>query len=63
MDRRRRQALEREGVDRLIRLLWGAYAKLCDDEIPGESLMTDEDVELWGKVTRHPAVQRRLRNG
>ena len=45
-------------LNALIRQVWGAMRDLSDCR-DGNAL-TDEDMELWGCVTKHPAVQRVL---
>ena len=52
-------------LERLVRTRDGAILRLwtvfCDmsDELPADE-WTDADLELWGKVTEHDAVQSRL---
>ena len=51
--------LAKARVGNAIRSLWLAYRELSDSLEPGE--WSDEDMELWGLVTKHEAVQERLR--
>ena len=44
--------------DVAILRLWAAFRDLSD-ELPADE-WTDADLELWGKVTEHDAVQARL---
>ena len=44
--------------DRLILELWIVFRKMSDEIDPEE--FTDEDLELWGVVTKHSTVQKRL---
>jgi len=45
--------------NQLIRDLWRAFAKLTDHT----SQMSEEDLDLWDKITAHSAVQKRLDQG
>lgn len=52
--------MAKEKADDAIRALWVAYRKLSDHQQPDE--WSDDDMDLWGHVTRHRAVQDRLSN-
>ena len=59
------QAAVSSTVERLVRTrdgailrLWAAFRDMSD-ELPADE-WTDADLELWGKVTEHEAVQSRL---
>lgn len=47
---------QRKRIDDLLRNLWLEYRAASDQP---ESL-TDEDLDLWDKITRHAAIQSRL---
>jgi hypothetical protein len=50
-------ASNREITDAMIRQLWLAIHRLCVN-----SELTDADVELWGHLVKHPAIQDRLQS-
>ena len=52
------EQLVRIRLDALIRQVWCAMRDLSDYR-NGEAL-TQEDLDLWGRITRHPAIQRVL---
>jgi len=52
------EQLVRIRLDRLIRQTWCALRDLSDYR-NGEAL-TQEDLDLWGRITPHPAIQRVL---
>jgi hypothetical protein len=52
------EQLVRIRLDALIRQTWCALRDLSDYR-NGEAL-TQEDLDLWGRITPHPAVQRVL---
>ena len=45
----------REKTDELIRQLWLALSDLSNNPE-----MTEADLELWGKVSSHPSIKKRL---
>jgi len=52
--------LQRE-KDNAIRAMWRAFRDLSELLPPDD--WTEEDMDLWGKVTEHSAVQNRIRQG
>ena len=49
---------QRRRRDELIRLVWMIMRDLSDH---GADQMTYEDLDVWGAVTKHSAVQSRLK--
>jgi hypothetical protein len=47
-----------ERRDRLMLEVWSVMRDISDHHV--EMSMTDEDLAVWGSVTSHSAIQRRL---
>lgn len=47
----------RDEVDRKIRELWLFFAKRFDQSSNRLRLFTDDDIDVWTSLTKHPAVQ------
>jgi hypothetical protein len=50
----------RRRADNAVRHLWLAFRDLSDAVVEGSYEMSEDDLILWGHVTRHRAVQERL---
>lgn len=52
------EQLVRIRLDALIRQTWCALRDLSDYR--NSEALTQEDLDLWGRITQHPAIQRVL---